>query len=70
MPKTFRLGESVEYDGPKGRVRGKIRRKLTGRTRIKDRDVEASEKDPQYLVANDATGEEDAVRPDSLDKVD
>jgi len=70
MPKTFRLGEPVEYDGPEGRVRGKVRKKLTGRTRVKGRDVEASETDPQYLVANDATGEEDAYRPDSLDKVD
>lgn len=69
MPKTFRLGDSVEYEGPEGRVRGKVRKKLTGRTRIKDQDVDASEDDPKYLVANDATGEEAAHKPDSLDKV-
>ncbi|CAN5659081.1 DUF2945 domain-containing protein [soil metagenome] len=70
MPKTFKLGDSVEYNGPQGRVRGKIKKKLTARTRIKDHDVDASDDDPQYLVASDETGEEAAHKPDSLDKVD
>lgn len=70
MPKTFRIGESVEYNGPGGRVRGKVKRKLTARTRVKDLDVDASEDDPQYLVASDETGEEAALKPDSLDKLE
>jgi len=70
MPKTFKLGDSVEYNGPQGRVRGKVKKKLTARTRIKDHDVDASDDDPQYLVASDETGEEVAHKPDSLDKVD
>lgn len=70
MPKTFRLGEPVEYDGPRGKTRGVIKKKLTGRTRIKDQDIDASEDDPRYVVANDETGEEAAHKPDSLSKVD
>ncbi|MGH2774278.1 MAG: DUF2945 domain-containing protein [Actinomycetota bacterium] len=70
MPKTFRIGDSVEWNGPRGRVRGKIKRRLTARTKIKERDVDASEEDPQYLVASDETGEEAAYKPDSLDKVE
>ncbi len=70
MPKTFRIGDSVEWNGPRGRVRGKIKRRLTARTKIKERDVDASEEDPQYLVASDDTGEEAAYKPDSLDKVE
>jgi hypothetical protein len=70
MPKTFRIGETVEFDGPRGRARGVVKKKLTGRTRIKDQDVDASEDDPRYVVASDETGEEAAHKPDSLDKVD
>jgi len=70
MPRTFRIGDSVEWNGPKGRVRGKVKKRLTARTRIKDHDVDASEDDPRYLVASDETGEEAAHKPDSLDKVD
>jgi hypothetical protein len=70
MPKTFRIGEQVEYDGPRGKARGVIKKKLTARTRIKGKDVDASEDDPRYVVASDETGEETAHNPDSLDKVD
>jgi len=70
MPRTFRIGDSVEYNGPRGRVRGKVKKRLTARTKVKDHDVDASEDDPQYLVASDDTGEEAAHKPDSLDKVD
>jgi hypothetical protein len=70
MPKTFRIGDSVEYDGPEGRVRGTVKKKLTARTKIKGRDIVASDADPQYLVASDDTGEEAAYKPDSLDKIE
>ena len=70
MPKTFRIGEAVEYDSPRGRSRGVVKKKLTGRTRIKDQDIDASEDDPRYVVASAETGEETAHKPDSLDKVD
>jgi hypothetical protein len=70
MPKTFRIGETVEYDGPRGRERGVVKKKLTGRTRIKDQEIDASEDNPRYVVASDETGEEAALEPDSLDKVE
>jgi Hypervirulence associated proteins TUDOR domain len=69
MPKTFRIGDSVEWEGPRGKVRGKVKRKLTARTKVRDSDVDASEEDPKYVVATDDTGEESAQGPDSLDKV-
>jgi hypothetical protein len=69
MPKTFRIGDTVEYDSPRGKARGVVKKKLTGRTRIKGQDIEASEDDPRYVVATE-TGEEEAHKPDSLDKVD
>jgi hypothetical protein len=70
MPKTFRVGETVEFSGPTGKVRGKVTKKLTARTKIKDQTVDASEERPRYLVASDETGEEAVHEPDSLDKVD
>jgi hypothetical protein len=69
MPKTFRIGESVEWEGPRGKVRGKVKRKLTSRTKVRGKDVDASEENPQYLVAADDTGEETAQGPDSLEVV-
>ena len=70
MPKTFRIGDTVEYDSPRGKARGVVKQKLTRRTRIKDQDIDASEDDPRYVVANNETGEEEAYKPDSLDTVD
>jgi Hypervirulence associated proteins TUDOR domain len=70
MPKTFRIGDSVEWEGTRGKVRGKVKQKLTARTKVKDADIDASEENPKYLVATDDTGEETAQGPDSLDKVD
>jgi len=70
MPKTFRIGETVEFNGPGGKVRGKVTKKLTARTKIKDQTVDASEDRPKFVVASDETGEEAAHEPDSLDKVD
>jgi hypothetical protein len=70
MPKTFRIGEAVEYDGPRGRARGVVKKKLTGRTKFRDQEIDASEDDPRYVVTSDETGEETAHEPDSLDKVD
>jgi hypothetical protein len=70
MPKTFRVGDTVEFKGPQGKVRGKVKKKLTESTKIKGRTVDASEERPRFLVVSDETGEEVAHEPDSLDKVD
>jgi hypothetical protein len=70
MPKTFRIGETVEFDGPSGKERGKVTKKLTGRTKVGGQTIDASEERPRYLVVSAETGEEAAHEPDSLDKVD
>jgi hypothetical protein len=70
MPKTFRVGDTVEFKGPQGKMRGKVKKKLTEPTKIKGQTVDASEERPRFLVASDETGEEAAHEPDSLDKVD
>lgn len=70
MPKTFRIGDNVEWDSPQGKVRGKVKKKLTSRTKVKGHEVAASEEDPQYLVVSDRTGEEAAHKPEALDKIE
>ena len=70
MPKTFRIGESVEFEGPQGKERGTVTKRLTKPTKIKDHTVDASEERPRFLVVSDETGEEAALEADSLDKVD
>ena len=70
MPKTFRIGDTVEFKGPHGKVRGKVTKRLTERTNIKGKTVDASEDRPRFLVVSEETGEEVAHEPDSLDKVD
>lgn len=70
MPKTFRIGDTVEFKGPHGKVRGKVTKKLTRKTKIKGQRVDASKERPRFVVVSDETGEEAAHEPDSLDKVD
>ncbi len=70
MPKTFRIGDNVEWDSPQGKVRGKVKKQLISRTKVKGHEVAASEENPQYLVVSDGTGEEAAHKPEALDKIE
>ena len=69
-PPTFRPGDRVEWNTSQGTTRGRVKRKLTERTEIKDHDVAASPENPQFLVVSDDSGAEAAHKPDALRKVE
>jgi hypothetical protein len=65
----FRQGDTVEWNTPQGKTRGKVKKKLTSETQVGGQKVKASEDDPRYLVESEKSGKEAAHKPDSLTKV-
>lgn len=66
--KTFRAGETVQWDHSQGATTGKVVRKLTRPVRIKDHKVAASPDNPEYLVESGKTGARAAHKPSELRK--
>ena len=69
MAKTLKSGDSVEWDSSGGHSKGKVVKKQTSPTKIKEHEVKASKDDPQYIVKSDKTGAKAAHKPGSLKKV-
>ncbi len=69
MTNEFRKGDQVEWNSSGGKSVGKIVRKLTAPTDIKDFHVAASKDDPRYLVESDASGKQAAHKPEALSRV-
>ena len=67
MTKSFKAGDRVEWDSSGGHSEGKVVRRLTSPTKIKDHKVAASKDNPEYLVESD-TGKRAAHKPSALAK--
>jgi plastocyanin len=67
--KTFKAGDSVEWDSSGGHSVGKVVKKLTSETQIKGHKVAASKDNPEYLVKSAKSGKEAAHKPAALKKV-
>ena len=61
-------GDKVRWDTSQGETRGVVVKKVTAPMRIKSHKVEASPKDPQFLVKSDKTGAKAAHKPAELKK--
>ena len=55
MPKTFHVGDHVEWNSEAGPVRGTIKKKITSAITFKGYTVRASKEEPQYLIKSDTT---------------
>lgn len=55
MAKEFKVGDHVEWNSEAGRVRGKIKKKITSEITFKGYIVHASKEEPQYLIKSDTT---------------
>ncbi|MEL6605476.1 MAG: DUF2945 domain-containing protein [Cyanobacteria bacterium J06614_10] len=64
----FEPGDRVKWNTAQGETTGKVKKKLTEDTSIKDFDVKASKDNPKYLVESESTGKEAAHKPESLKK--
>ena len=69
MAQEFRQGDTVEWNTPQGKTRGKVKKKLTSNTEVGGQKINASEDDPRYLVESEKSGKEAAHKLDALSKV-
>lgn len=70
VAEQFKKGERVEWNTSQGKTTGKVVKKLTSPTDIKEHHIAASEDNPEYLVESDKTGKQAAHKPDALKKVE
>ncbi|MDZ8032828.1 MULTISPECIES: DUF2945 domain-containing protein [unclassified Nostoc] len=70
MAEEFKKGDRVEWNTSQGKTTGKVVKKLTSPTDIKEHHIAASEDNPEYLVESDKTGKQAAHKPDALKKVE
>ena len=66
--KDLSQGDKVEWNTSQGRTSGKVKKRVTSKTRIKGHEVKATKVDPQYVVESDKTGAEAAHKPEALRK--
>ncbi len=64
----FKQGDTVEWNTPQGKTRGKVKKKLTSPTQVGGQNIDASEDDPRYLVESEKSGKEAAHKPDTLSR--
>jgi hypothetical protein len=67
--RTLKPGDKVQWRHSQGSTTGRVVQKLTRPTSVKDHEVAASKKAPEYLVESDKTGARAAHRPEALRKV-
>lgn len=70
VAEEFKKGDRVEWNTSQGKTTGKVVKKLTSPTDIKEHHIAASEDNPEYLVESDKTGKQAAHKPDALKKVE
>ena len=51
----FKVGDHVAWNSEAGRVRGKIKKRITSKIKFKGYTVHASKEEPQYLIKSDKT---------------
>jgi hypothetical protein len=69
VAENLKANDRVEWSTSQGPTRGRVKKKLTERTRIKGQTIAASDEDPRYLVESEKTGEEAAHKGDALRRV-
>lgn len=70
MAEQFKNGDRVEWNTSQGKTTGRVVKKLTSPTDIKEHHIAASEDNPEYLVESDKAGKQAAHKPDALNKVE
>ena len=69
MATTFKKGDRVEWDSHGGTAVGTVERKITERTEVGGRTVDASQDEPQYLVRSEKSGGTAVHKPSALRRV-
>lgn len=65
---NLRAGDKVTWGTPQGETHGTIVEIVTERTEVKGQTIDASERDPRYVVESVETGERAGHTADALTK--
>ena len=68
MSTDLKKGDKVSWDTSQGRTQGKVVKRQTSNTKIKDHEVKASKSDPQFIVESEKSGKRAAHKPAALSK--
>lgn len=68
MSKNLKTGDKVTWETSQGKTEGKVVKKQTSDTKIKDHKVKASKDDPQIIVESSKSAKRAAHKPEALDK--
>jgi hypothetical protein len=66
--RNLKKGDKVEWETSQGTTSGKVKKRVTSKTKIKGHEVKASKDNPQYIVESEKSGNEAAHKPGSLKK--
>ena len=66
--KSLKKGDKVQWQTSQGKTSGTVKKKLTSPTKIKNHEVAASNKNPEYLVETEKTKKIAAHKPEALKK--
>lgn len=66
MTKSLKAGDKVSWNHSQGETTGKVVRKVTSPTKIRNHKVAASPDNPEYMVESGKTGARAAHRPSEL----
>ncbi len=66
MTQTFHKGDKVEWNSHGSTAVGTVQAKITERTEVAGRRVDATSQAPQYLVRSDKSGGTAVHKPDVL----
>ncbi|MGO6678183.1 HVA1 family protein [Rhizobium leguminosarum] len=69
MSKQLKRGDEVSWNTSQGKTEGRVVKKQSSPTKIKDHSVKASKAEPQYIVESDKSGKRAAHKPDELKKL-
>jgi hypothetical protein len=69
LAQEFKQGDTVEWNTPRGKTRGTVKKKLTSSTEVGGQKTSASEDDPRYLLESEKSGKEASHKPGTLNKV-
>jgi len=67
MTKTLKAGDKVSWQSHGGTATGKVVKKITSPTKIKDHKVAASKDNPEFIVETD-DGKKAAHKPGALSR--
>ncbi|MEE1928937.1 DUF2945 domain-containing protein [Streptomyces sp. TRM 70351] len=66
----FRKGDRVSWKSHGSEAVGRVKRRITGRTRAAGRTVDASKEEPQYEVESETSGGHAVHKPGALRRKD